>query len=487
MNEFFKKQVIIFFLFFTAFCSQAEAVFPEDGQMSPSKLYPGQMTEVLIYSSGPGDFPDDVQVDLGEGITISSIGPDSPFGFGGTIKASIVISDTATLGYRDMTLSSLAEGETKVITNAIEIVEKSSFPITFDTKSIDVFLKTGEPFAVALSDFDGDNDLDIAAGGSGNVALFKNTGNGDFEFFTTLKAGNGDPSSIAFGDFNGDKRKDIAFLIPGDPEEIKGYLSIFYGIKKGKFNEKPKQFRPGYDSVSLATGDFNNDKVDDIVVANQGLTEVGHIKGNLAIYFGKKKQQSFLKKTIETGKYPESVVVGDFNNDGNEDIACSAYNGDSIFTLLGKGNKEFQKKESFGFGYIGAIQVQLVKGDFNNDNKLDLVESVEASGSHFFLAFFLGNGKGKFQTEFHYEYEDARLITSGDFDNDGKQDLAVNMENFSILKGNNDLTFSGPYTFGGDPITGAAGDLNGDGYLDLVTANYNKGYISILINTTMKP
>ena len=77
-------------------------------------------------------------------------------------------------------------------------------------------------------------------------------------------------------------------------------------------------------------------------------------------------------------------------------------------------------------------------------------------------------------------------VTSGDFNGDGKRDLAV-ANNFSsdvsILLGNGDGTFQAAvnYVVGNGPSSVAAGDFNGDGHIDLVTANTNSGDVSILL------
>lgn len=111
------------FLFFGRI---SEAVFPDILKVTPNKVYPEQRTVFLIKGDNVNNFPEDVQIDLGEGITISSIDSDSPWVFT-TIKVGVVISGTASLGFRNLTLTSLQESEIKVITDAIEVVNKSIF------------------------------------------------------------------------------------------------------------------------------------------------------------------------------------------------------------------------------------------------------------------------------------------------------------------------------------------------------------------------
>ena len=81
-----------------------------------------------------------------------------------------------------------------------------------------------------------------------------------------------------------------------------------------------------------------------------------------------------------------------------------------------------------------------------------------------------------------------RSVTVGDWNGDGKPDLAVANEgdNVSILLGNGNGTFQAKvdYGAGATPVSVTAGDWNGDGKLDLAVANYLSGNVSILLNTS---
>ena len=128
---------------------------------------------------------------------------------------------------------------------AIEIVEKESLPIVFDTKSITEAAEG--PATCAILDFDQDGDLDVLVGGY-NIALFENSGNGEFKLYKDLKT-QGHTSAIGSGDFNGDGKTDIAAIDTGNPEDGKGFLSVFYGKKNGK--SKKIILRPGVDTILM--------------------------------------------------------------------------------------------------------------------------------------------------------------------------------------------------------------------------------------------
>jgi len=129
--------------------------------------------------------------------------------------------------------------------------------------------------------------------------------------------------------------------------------------------------------------------------------------------------------------------------------------------------------------------------DFNGDGKLDLAV---CNGAQNNVTILLGNGDGTFTTASGSPITVGTqpwALVAGDFNNDGKLDLAiVNRPNsgygsVTLLLGNGDGTFAqasgSPYTVGHSPDAIAAADFNGDGKLDLAVANSIDGTVSILL------
>jgi hypothetical protein len=123
-------------------------------------------------------------------------------------------------------------------------------------------------------------------------------------------------------------------------------------------------------------------------------------------------------------------------------------------------------------------------GDFNGDGKQDLAVANNDSDN---MSILLGDGIGNFSAPTNFQVGDDPLsVAEGDFNGDGKQDLAVAnqvSDNVSILLGNGDGTFSAPTNFsvGDAPYSVAVGDFNGDGKQDLAVANAFSDNVSILL------
>jgi hypothetical protein len=118
----------------------------------------------------------------------------------------------------------------------------------------------------------------------------------------------------------------------------------------------------------------------------------------------------------------------------------------------------------------------VVVGDFNGDGRQDLAVTNFDGGN---VSILLGNGSGGFAAAAGSPVavgSGARSAAVGDFNGDGRQDLAVantNSNSFSILLGNGDGTFAAAQEsfVGGSPFSLVVGDFNGDGKLDVATAN----------------
>jgi hypothetical protein len=186
-----------------------------------------------------------------------------------------------------------------------------------------------------------------------------------------------------------------------------------------------------------------------------------------------------------TGEAPNGLAVGDFKGDGHADLVVA--NTGSTFASLyfGNGDGTFQPGVNLNVGKKSSF---VAAADLNGDGNLDLVMVTEGNT----VTSMLGDGAGGFTLvgTFNVGAPGLTKFTVGDLNGDGIPDLVLpdavggNTNGVSVMLGNGDGTFKPAvrYTLGsGYPYAAAIGDLNGDGFADLVTSDALYGQVKRLL------
>ncbi|MEQ1859298.1 MAG: FG-GAP-like repeat-containing protein [Chthoniobacteraceae bacterium] len=247
-----------------------------------------------------------------------------------------------------------------------------------------VTFKTAQsPGVMRLADFNNDGLLDISAlsKGSSKISVLLNTGGGvagttSFGAFTAFKAGRTQASDFVVGNFDGDAlgNLDFALVLPKASS-----LAVFKGDGLGGFTLDPTRYKLGRNPGIIALADFNNDGIIDVAV-NHTITRFVSVllgRGNAGGDLFQPQIQTFFDRSIAGS---ETLLSGDFDADGDADIAFGSDNGASLRVALGTGNGLFHPIVRFSFATLPAglilprLGSGITTGDFNGDNALDIVQ-----------------------------------------------------------------------------------------------------------------
>ena len=328
-----------------------------------------------------------------------------------------------------------------------------------------------EPDAVAVGDLNGDGKLDLATVNGNAVSVLLNSGGGSFLAKRDYQAASA--YSVAIGDLNGDGKPDLV-TANGHPANT---VSVLFNLGDGGFQAK-LDYPTGSFTRSVAVGDLNEDGKLDLATANYGADTV-----SVLVNTGDGTFQA--RRDFATGDGPDSVAISDLNQDGKLDVV-TANDGDSVSVLLSSGDGSFQDKRDYR---TGPAPDSLATGDLNGDGKLDLVTANIGDAANT-VSVLLNRGDGSFQDKRDYRTGGTDWVAVGDLNGDRKPDLATangnNDDTASVLANRGDGSFQSNLdyrTAAGGAQSLAIGDLNGDGRLDLATANEDSGTVSVLLNT----
>ncbi len=378
----------------------------------------------------------------------------------GAVRANVTASTTTHLtvtvpaGATYQPISVTVNGLTGCSSKPFNVTFPSSQVIDASAFETKIGFETGiQPFYSASGDVDGDGkpDLIIANFGAGTISVYRNTStSGTIELssfspkvdFVT----GGNPRCIAIGDIDGDGKTDIAVSIQNS-----NVIGIFRNIST---------------TGSISSGSFSQ------------------------------------RVEISSGNYPASLVIGDIDLDGKNDLIVANYNNNTVSVIKNIGSPgsittaSFSPKVDFP---SGANPWGVVTGDIDGDSKPDIVTANNTAGSVSILRNVSSPGSfgaNSFSTKIDLVTGNTPYyITLGDIDGDERSDLIVTNYNSNTVTVIRNISSPGSlttgsfadkidFTTGSNPYNVGLSDIDGDGKPDITVINSGSNSVGIFKNTS---
>ena len=280
--------------------------------------------------------------------------------------------------------------------------------------------------SVAWGDIDNDGDFDLAImGWDGTNRYFQIYKNGANNRLTLSQSLTGvSHGYLSFADYDRDGDLDLA--ITGKITEGYGTTKIYQNDGKGNFSDSGIELMDVYNSA-LAWGDYDNDGDLDLVLIGARMGAPGIV----AKIYENKGNGTFEDSGITdlTPIASGSVAWGDYDNDGDLDLALSGDTGvaGNYICKIYENDYKTNPTSPFspvGAGFPGVMNSSLAWGDYNNDGWLDIVISGQSSGGYI-CQVWKNDGDGTFSKTNDLTGVYNSSLAWGDYDNDGDLDLVV--------------------------------------------------------------
>ncbi|WP_020599873.1 FG-GAP repeat domain-containing protein [Spirosoma panaciterrae] len=326
--------------------------------------------------------------------------------------------------------------------------------------------------SLAVADFNGDGWLDlVTAGGWGEYRILTNNRDGTFSSGQAVSMP--EPvRSITVADFDGDSRPDLA-LVSG----INNSIRLLRNLGNSTFTQF-SQLQLSSVPFTIQAGDINLDGTPDLIVTSWSANQ-------LIVLINTGQGQFKAPSTIGSVGLNLNIAIKDVSGDGVPDLLTPDAVHTYILVWRGRGDGTFERSIQY---QVGAGPSRLAVEDINHDGWPDLAILNRDNST---ATILLNRNQGLFGSA-NIIPAGANTSTLTDLDNDGYADLigltgdttSVHGNALYIYRNQRDGTFAKPIyqAIGVQSNALTTGDVNNDGWNDLVSTNYNNNSISVMLN-----
>jgi len=473
-----RKQLFISFLLFLLIRINAAGQSPKITSFSPSSGTAG----TLITING------------------TNLGNNGAVVYFGAAKATVVNQNNTQI---NVTVPSGANYEPITVTaNGFTAYSEKPFMLTFNSATVinaqtfsnKIDFQTGSNvYGTVPIDLDGNGKTDIVAvnSGSNNFDILKNTSNsGNLSFAPNIIYPSATyPIDVAEGDLDGDGKPDIV-VANFNTNTVSVYLNTSAN-NNITFSSQPV-LQTGTNPYGVSIADFDGDGRPDVAITNEAsfpatilvFRNITTATGSISFAPG---------ISLPVGYYPRSLTTADIDGDGKPDILVPNQGSGTISVLKNtsvSGNISFAPELVLNTSE-GSSPESITTGDFDGDGKLDV--AVANNNSPGTISVFKNNSSpGTISFSPGQDFATGTnpfSITSGDINGDGKPDIAVtnqvdNTVSVLVNSGGGNISFNPhiDYATGNYPRSANIADVNGDGKPDIIVGNSNATTVSVLLN-----
>ena len=330
------------------------------------------------------------------------------------------------------------------------------------------------PFLAETSDVDGDGDPDLVVGAARDLVLLENLGTG-FATAAPLGAG-GRLTSFIFGDFDRDGDPDLA-----QSNTLTDAVTVRQNLGAGRFLAGVP-VPAGWTPRLLVSGDFDGDEDLDLAAVVGDATS-----GRASVLFAGEalppSKVAFDSVIARVRGKPHGIATGDFNADGFADVATGNGSQGTFSVLFGDANANLEFDRSYGVQGRATL-FSVAAGDWDGDGDVDVAAAGNINSQ---VLVRLNAGDGTFfDASFHPTGSAPLFLVAADYDQDGALDFITANESantISLLRNAGDgTTWEAPVQtrVGSRPVAVAVADIDSDGDPDLAVSSLNAREVAIL-------